>query len=180
MTILPVDDRISTHSPVKVWPAKNSEQSISSSDSTQQVGVEVGSVRIRNLKQQFDEHKRAFSFPRFVDVGVDSSQTTCKTVDTAALYQTVLMAREPNNRDQPGTKQAYHTMYFGSEGGHRVHQYLHKLDQLLLDLAKVSSGGDEDVKARGGVVMGEVVQEINIVDQWKTMICEMASIQEGA
>lgn len=131
--------------------------------------------RIQNLKQRFDDNLKAFSFPRLVDVGVDSSGTNCKTVDTTAIYCSALMTRAPNE----GTKRKRYTMYFGSEGGHRIHQYLHSLDQLLLDLAKVSSGGDEDVKTRGGMVMGQIVKEINTVEQWKISICEMASMLEG-
>lgn len=174
---LPVHNRCPP-SPPGTQPTNTYRHSTSSYESTQLVDVGDSLQRIQNIKQRFNENKHAFSFPRFVDVGVDSSWTNCKTVDTTALYSTVLIASARNDREQSETKQEHYTIYFGSEGGHRIHQYLHSLDQLLLDLAKISAGGDEAVKVRGGVVMGEVVNEINIVEQWKTTVCEMASMVE--
>lgn len=157
---LPVHDR-RPH-----WhPATSSGHLISSA--RHETDFEGKLQQIQNLKQRFNENRKAFSFPRFVEVRGASSW---KFIDTIDIYCPALMAPAPN--DGP---REYFTICSGSEGGLRVHHYLRSLERLFLDLANVSYGPDKDVETRGDAVMDQIVKEIDTVEQWKVAIFEMAS-----
>lgn len=133
--------------------------------------------RIEELKGRFDDLKQAFSFPRFVDVGVDGSSS--KTVDTTALYAAALMSYASNDRDLTSTLtgKRYRMLPFGSEGGRRVHKYSKDLDEVLLALDGLSCGDDAVAKAKRKEAVDEVVKEANVLDEWKDMICKIAAAQ---
>lgn len=138
--------------------------------------VERSLQTIQRLKERFEEEKQAFSFPRFVDVGVNGSVS--KTVDTTALYSAALMNRAlTSNRDRSTIGQRYHMLPFGSDGGRRVHQYLQDLDEVLLELDALSCG-DDGVKTKRRELVNEVVEEASVVEKWKDTICEMVSAQD--
>lgn len=132
--------------------------------------------QIQDLTDQFEQHKKDFSFPRFVDVGVNGSAST--TVDTTALYTAAILDRTSLGRtERPAPTKRYHMLPFGS--GRRVHQYLHDLDEILLKLDGIVCGSSAEVRLRRKAAVDEVMKEANVVERWKDMICEMAAVQEA-